>query len=440
MIIRILYYPEPDSGGGEEKPLPKYKNLTATQRRDWNDMLDKMQADGVAGKKDLDQPDKKTGEAYIEKYQKDNPGTTVSKDLIPHVANEHQQMRSGESFGEMTPEQTRVLRKQLSPGFVGKTILEEGEKMNAAMSRMYYPEFKMGDKSYGTDAESYIKDFSKYTPTEGGAEKKSDLIPQPNYNDTTSRANYLKAWAKKYGDLEGRGDTVLKLNEVPRGGSDTMKNISTKAAKQYGLDPALLYSSAMEEGASGLFKNKSGEDTKHRKPGEPGYEDDFGDKEYPISGGNSFGFQTFNGRFPDLVKKGLLPKDFESKFRNKDAKIEPGKVEAANDFKTVEDAMQAKAAMMKYGQSFVDDYAKEHNIKLTDKAKEYFTLAWFNGGEGAVHKMTQYEKEGYLKDDKFLKEEPKEDEANKGKSNDVYGHTIRRIKMRDALRNENLFE
>ena len=52
-----------DSGGGEgEKPLPvKKTNLSPQQRRDWNDILDQMQKDGVAGSKDLDRPDKYIG-------------------------------------------------------------------------------------------------------------------------------------------------------------------------------------------------------------------------------------------------------------------------------------------------------------------------------------------------------------------------------------------
>ena len=56
IMIRI-YYMADDSGGGEgEKPLPvKKTNLSPQQRRDWNDFLDAMQRDGVAGSKDLDQ-------------------------------------------------------------------------------------------------------------------------------------------------------------------------------------------------------------------------------------------------------------------------------------------------------------------------------------------------------------------------------------------------
>lgn len=557
-----------DSGGGEgEKPLPvKKTNLSPQQRRDWNDMLDQMQKDGVAGSKDLDQTDKSVGKSYIEKYKKENPDSTVHPDMIPDVVNEHKNLRSGDSYAGMSPEETRVLRKQMNGDYMK---IDVPGSMGSALSRMYFPEFKKGDKNYGTDAGAYMKDFAKYEPSDTTRDKsirkqypnisnlhdsefvdsvfeknkgknfvkrylnpsgspmiknkdgsvstlrmassdniayptivqlpdgslkqlnsdgpnneaykyamqhkeyiefdnekdadwfanngyklgnqskdgssnnqnKSDYIPLPDYNDQKSRNEYLQKWEKKYGDLQGRGDTVLKLNEVPRGGSDTMKNISVKAAKEYGLDPALLYSSAMEEGASGLFKDKSGQDTKHRKPGEAGYEDYYGDKEYPISGGNSFGFQTFNQRFPDLVKGGYLPKDFASKFRNKDATIQEGKVESANDFKSVDDAMKAKAAMMKFGEDKVKDFAKEHDIKLSDKAKDFFTLAWFNGGEGGFeHRMKEYNDKGYLKGDKFLDKRPAEEESVKGTKDDVWGHVTPRIHMAKNLKEQNLFE
>lgn len=431
-----MYYMAQDSGGGEGSPPAGYKPLTPSQRREWNDMLDHLQSEGTAGNKDLDATDKNAGASAIDKYRKENPDSTISPDMVSHVQYEHQQLRSGKSFPGMSDEQLGFVRSQLNPEFMNRKVDSSG-KFGSDTSRMYYPTFKSGDDNYGADMS---KLFSEENISKGKGEKAgSNTIPLPNYSDTSSRQNYLKSWSKKYGDLEGRGDTVLKLNEVPRGGSDTMKNISVKTAKQYGIDPALLYSSAMEEGASGLFKDKSGLDTKHRKPGEAGYEDNYGDKQYPINGGQSFGFQTFNQRFPDLVQKGLLPKSFEEKFRKKDGSISEGKVEAANDFKTVEDAMQAKGAMMKYGENYVEDFAKKHNIKLSDEAKEFFTLAWFNGGEGGVNRMVDYDKKGYLKDDSFLKKRPEEEEKVKGTKDDVWGHSTRRINMRDNLKAENLF-
>jgi len=276
-----------------------------------------------------------------------------------------------------------------------------------------------------------------------------NLIPRPNWNDPASRSKFLTNIAGKYGNLEGRGDTIMKLNEVPRGGSDTMKNIAIKAASKYGIDPALLHASAMEEGASGLFKDLSGKDTKGRKPGEFGYQDDFGDKEYPINGSNSFGLNTFSERFPDLVKKGYLTKDFEKTFRGN---ANEGHFNR-DDFKTPEAAMQAKAAMMKYHYDDTDSYAKARGIKLSPKARDFFAMAEYNGGEGLGHSMmNDYHNNGYLENDKFLEKRPTTGRGLKGTSygpvmidgkevnEGAYAHVARRIKMQNILKEQEFFK
>lgn len=440
MRIVKLYSPEDSGSGGDDKPKG-YKPLSPVQRRDWNDMLDKMQSDGVAGSKDLDQTDKKVGAAYVEKYKSENPGTSVSADMIPHVQYEQSQLRSGESFAGMSPEQTRVLRKQLSPEYVNRPV-PEGSSLGSGLSRMYYPEFKKGDKNYGTDAEAYFKDFSTVPKSEDKPGKENDgTIPKPDYNDPKSRGAYLGKWQKKYGSLEGRGDTVLKVNETPRGGSDTAKKLVEKSAKEYGLDPALLYSSAMEEGMSGLFKNKDGTDTKHRKPGDFGYQDFYGDKEFPINGGQNFGFQTFAERFPDLVKGGYLPKEFASQFRGvKAALADDAQYADANNFKTTDAAIKAKAALLKYNYDEADKYAKSKGIELSKKARDFFALATYNGGEGALHRLLkEYNDKGLLKDDKFLKENPDKDKKTP-ENLDVYKHVSRRLSMSQNLKKEKQFE
>lgn len=446
-FLKRYYQDESGEPSGGASTTKKLKNLSPQQRRDWNDMLDQMNRDGVAGGKDLDQSDKNAGASYIEKYKKDNPNSTVSADMIPDVLNEHQQLKSGESYAGMSPEQTRILRKQLNPEYTGRPI-PEGSAFGSALSRMYFPEFKRGDKNYGTDAESFFKDFStipnKSDANEGGgsgSKPKSNTIPLPDYNDQKSRNKYLEEWQKEYGPLEGRGDTVLKVNEVPRGGSDTAKNLVTKAAKEYGIDPALLYSSAMEEGMSGLFKNKNGTDTKNRKPGDFGYQDYYGDKDFPINGGQSFGFQTFAERFPDLVRGGYLPKEFEKEFRGtKSALGTDAEYAQANNFKTTDAAIKAKAALLKYNYDEVEKYAKGKGIELSNKAKDFFALATYNGGEGALHKLLkEYNEKGLLKDDKFLKENPHKGEKIP-ENLDVYSHVQRRIRMADALKEQKHFD
>lgn len=280
------------------------------------------------------------------------------------------------------------------------------------------------------------------------------LIPKLNYSDPASHVSFLNNWQKQYGNLEGRGDTVLKVDQVPRGASDTMKNISTKYGKQYGVDPALLYSSAMEEGASGLFKDLNGKDTKGRKPGDFGYQDYYGDKAFPINGGQSFGFQTFAERFPDLVKGGYLPKEFASQFRGvKAAQSSTSDVEDANNFKTPEAAMQAKAAMIKYHYDDVDSYAKQRKITLSPKARDFFAMAEYNAGEGTGHNMlNDYYNNGYLEGDKFLDKRPTTGKGLKASSygpvmmdgkevnEGVYNHIARRLKMAGNLKEQKLFE
>lgn len=274
----------------------------------------------------------------------------------------------------------------------------------------------------------------------GGSKSSSDtkpadpenMIPKPNYSDPKSRAKYLTNWQSKYGPLENRGDHVLKVNETPRGANESIKNVVTKAAKEYGIDRSILYSSFMEEGGSGLFKNQDGTDTRHRKPGEFGYQGFYGDKDYPINGNESLGMPNFDQVFPDLVSKGYLPKDFANKFRGtKNA----GEF-SANDFKSLPDGLKAKAAWMKMTYDEVDKYAKDKGINLSNKARSFFALADFNSGTNFKKLMNEYHEKGVLEDDKFMKERP-----NKSKipeKDDIWGHVSRRIKMADALRNEDL--
>jgi hypothetical protein len=265
----------------------------------------------------------------------------------------------------------------------------------------------------------------------------SNKIPLPNYNDPASRGQYLKNWATQYGNLEGRGDTVLKVNDVPRTGTDTAKNISKKAASQYGIDPALLYSSFMEEGGSGLFKDRgTGIDTKHRKPTDFGYQDYYGDKDYPINGGQSLGFQTFSTRFPDLVKGGYLPKDFSKNFRGKGNEGQY----SADDFKDVQSGIRAKAAMLKYHYDDVDSYAAHRGIKLSPKARDFFALAEYNSGEGGGHMlMHEYNKNGLLEGDRFLNERP-ESSKKAPEKDDIWSHVTRRMKMASNLKEQTLFD
>lgn len=457
MIFLRRYFIDQDAGGGGGEPkagaAPKgYAVTTPQQRTEWNGFLDYLDKQGVAGKADLDQSG--TGLKYFQKYKTANPDVSITADQIPHIQYEQQQIRSGDNFGNLGAAPLGYLRQGMSDAYMSRPVGNANGQIDNATSKLYYP----ASTEHGTDVEGYYNAKMGLAPTftpVGGITADapgkapnlalpaavvppvgSNLIQRPDYNIQSSRNNFLQQWAKKYGDLQGRGDTILKLNEVPRGGGSTEEVIATNAAKKFGIDPALLHVSAFEEGASELFKDKSGLDTKHRKPTDFGYMGNYGDKEFPINGNNSFGLPDFTKRFPDLVAGGYLPKDFQSQFRGAKRAGEFGE----NNFKTPEDAMTAKAALMKFGSDYVEKIAQKNGVELSPKQKDFFTLAWFNGGEGAVLKrIPQYKDKGYLKDDKFLDKRPKEEEG-KPDNLDVYGHVVPRIKRRDALLEQQFFQ
>lgn len=460
MNIRKYYIDDqPEGGGADSKsttPPKGYAVTTPQQRTEWNGFLDYLDKQGVAGKSDLDKPG--AGLQYFQQYKKANPDVSITPEHIQNIQYEQQQLRNGGTLGNLGKAQMDYMRQGMSDSYLSKPVPAANGQIDRATSGLYYPTAKSADTDHGTDIEGYYNAKMGLAPTvapvgditaaaPGKAPKIAlpsatappsggTLIPRPDYNNQSSRNNFLQQWAKKYGDLQGRGDTILKLNEVPRGGSNTEEVIATNAAKKFGIDPALLHVSAFEEGASELFKDKSGLDTKHRKPTDFGYMGNYGDKDFPINGNNSFGLPDFTKRFPDLVAGGYLPKDFQSQFRGTKRAGEFGE----NNFKTPEDAMTAKAALMKFGSDYVEKIAQKNGVELSPKQKDFFTLAWFNGGEGAVLKrIPQYKDKGYLKDDKFLDKRPKEEEG-KPDNLDVYGHVVSRIKRRDALVEQQFFQ
>lgn len=260
-------------------------------------------------------------------------------------------------------------------------------------------------------------------------------IPLPDYKNPQSRLKYAEAWRQKYGPyMQGRGDTPLRINEVPNTQFDRLpvKQSSINAAKRLGLDPSLLYASAMEEGVSGMFKKGyEGE----------GYFNSSSYENFPVSGFAGVGLDNFADAFKGLVKKGYLPADFEKKFQRTIMTNEKGQETHSGDFRSVEDVFQAKAAMVKDSEDQVLNYAKKNNIPLSPNAKQFFTLINYNAGEGNAQKMLQdYYKAGALKDDAFLKSRPTKGGNLKDASwKQPYDNVMRRWKMSEALKNEGYF-
>lgn len=259
----------------------------------------------------------------------------------------------------------------------------------------------------------------------------SERIPLPNYNDPESRLKYAQAFTQKYGPLmSGRGDTPLRINEIPAWGKGKSRDLAMAASKNLGLDPALLYSSAMEEGMSGIyphvFKGREKEGLLVQSSG---------NKDYPVSGYINFGVDNFADAFPGLVKKGYLPADFQGQFmKSQEINEKDMPVNSAN-FRNPEAALMAKAAMMRASRDEIEDFATKNKINLSPKARDFFTLVHYNAGSDNAQKMLQaYNQKGYLQGDSFLKKQPDTSWSQ------PYQNVIRRLKMAEALRNEGYFD
>lgn len=449
MIIRIQYGPEENGGGDppvkKKEPPKNYKPLSSVQRRDWNDFLDYMQEQGAAGSKDLDQPDKNVGKTYIEKYRKEHPNTTVSEDIVPFVQYEQQAFRTGESFPGLSNEQLNILRKQVNPDYLKRPTAEPGTPFNSVLSREYYPQFKKGDKSYGTDMEGYLKDF--ITPavkkTDGQSapveDKKKEEQPVDKPKEEVKRISKeeLKNKYKSNPYLmdQGRYNWGEKLNnEFPQAGGNVREAVMN-AAKLNNIDPALLYGSAMEEGMSGAVDPKYADNASEAYVN---WSEKNKEKasEYPVDSFYNYGLDQFADQAASLEKKGYLPKGFSDKFTKFYAENEKGEKINAAAFKTDSDALIAKSAMMRLAKDQLEEHVKEAGIKLTPKQKEFFLLANYNAGIGNMKKMIQsYKEKGYLKDDKFL-----DVNFHPASYASIYKNVQARLQSANQLREEKMLE
>jgi soluble lytic murein transglycosylase-like protein len=233
---------------------------------------------------------------------------------------------------------------------------------------------------------------------------------------------------KKYGQYVQDRQGWLQLAGKKLGGA-TARDMAVKAAQQTGLNPAMLYASAMEEGmnlryqkpdeASEAYNNASRKDKAM--------------SQYPVDGFLNYGLDTFGDAYPTLVKKGYLPQDFQQKFHPYQALNEKKQAVNTAAFQSDSDALQAKAAMMALSRDQVVDYAKKQKLALSPEATDFFTMASYNGGQGNAQKMLGYfQKNNLLKDNAFLKTAPQ-------KYRQIYDHVMHRYQGAQMLHGEGVF-
>lgn len=441
-------------GGGNKLPDPpkNYAPISVQGRADWNDFLDYANKQGV----DFDK-NPQAGIQLMSQYKKANPNFSISPNQIINIQYEQQQLRKGDTFGSLKPEQLKYLRQGLPDTYLNRPLSDPNGQFNANTSKLYYPQKTANGKTYGTDIEGYVNGVggqlvanaappptgkagavtAPQTSPQGERPTYNNLpagvTPRPDYDDPKSRLNYLltleKDPANKFLVNTGRGDTILHIDDVPYGGVKTAKQSAIDAAKGVGLDPAILYSSANEEGANGLHPNAKGEITTDPKIDLNG--------KYPISGFVNYGLDNFHDNFKEMVKRGYLPKDFDYQ-KDSSHKNENGDTVNSGNFKSPDDAMTAKAAYMRMEQDNLDDWSKGKGggVQLSPTAKQFFTMMAFNGGPGTAHKLINYYKsKGLLEGDKFLSVPPPDD-VDTGHS---YAKVLPRLQMANLLKKEAYF-
>jgi hypothetical protein len=179
-------------------------------------------------------------------------------------------------------------------------------------------------------------------------------------------------------ELKGAYKNKLKYDN-----NRTAKEVTLSAAQRGKINPAFLLSSAWQEGMNKAVLDPDGVSEAYENAKAKGVDL----KGFPVDGFYNYGVDTFGNNYSNLKK--YLPDDFAegTNFRYYDAKNEKGEAIRTAAFRNNEDALVAKSAFMNMEMDNLSSYAKNKGVELDDKAKQYFTMAAFNGGPGRARQM-----------------------------------------------------
>lgn len=191
----------------------------------------------------------------------------------------------------------------------------------------------------------------------------------------------------------------------------TAIDVARTAAQKGGISPSLLFSSAFTEGYNKAIAHPDDVSEAYINAQNKGFDT----KNYPVDGFFNYGLDTFGDRYGQLKK--YLPAGFDQRFKTYPAFNEKGQKVTTAGFKSNEDALIAKSAMLRNEADTVSNYAKSKGVTLDDNAKNYFTLASYNGGFGnAKIMLDEYSKSADKQ--KFIKEGQT---SRKGVHKNIYG-------------------
>ena len=178
----------------------------------------------------------------------------------------------------------------------------------------------------------------------------------------------------------------------------TFHDIVKEVATESKVDPRLLWSSSFVEGMNlaALKPNQVSNAylAEHEKSSKI--------LDYPVDGFYNYGLDNFGDTYPELVKRGYLPKDFDYySYKTTNEQNRPIKTAA---FRSNRDAVMAKAAYLKYEADRVKHYATKQKLELTPDEQAFFTMAAYNGGLGSAQAMLEDLKKSGLTPSAFIKQ------------------------------------
>lgn len=178
----------------------------------------------------------------------------------------------------------------------------------------------------------------------------------------------------------------------------TFHDIVKEVATEFKVDPRLLWSSSFVEGMNlaALKPNQVSNAylAEHEKNSKI--------LDYPVDGFYNYGLDNFGDTYPELVKRGYLPKDFDYySYKTTNEQNRPIKTAA---FRSNRDAVMAKAAYLKYEADRVKHYATKQKLELTPDEQAFFTMAAYNGGLGSAQAMLEDLKKSGLTPSAFIKQ------------------------------------
>jgi hypothetical protein len=140
-----------------EDPPAGYAPLSTKNRQDWNNFVRYVNRDlKVGGSKELDERSSAKGLELLDQYRKDHPGFTLTRDMVPYVQYEFQQLKNTGTLPGLDP--SKRVRALVDDYFSSRNVSPVDGWIGSLTSRQGYPEVAEFDddpnkKYWGLDYE-----------------------------------------------------------------------------------------------------------------------------------------------------------------------------------------------------------------------------------------------------------------------------------------------